>query len=92
MTDIPEDLRRKALYSALYHHDGVMGRDGGERDGDPIRVEFYPEGHPDHVEGARQYVKRMANALGFDYASEGQFRVKLQPDVMAVTAKLELDR
>lgn len=88
MTRIPETHRRKALYSALYQHDGVETYAGGSTDGDTITVIFRGETHPVYDEpgkpvgadSTREYVKRMATALGFAYSSKGRFEADLRPD------------
>lgn len=81
---IPEMYRRKALYAALYHHDGVSSYAGGEMNGDPIRAELDPREDTDPT----PYVKRVAGALGFAMSAEGQFMLKLTPDTEHALAGL----
>jgi hypothetical protein len=84
---IPEEHRRRALFAALYHHDAVAGRHGGDGDGAPITVGIRPEGHSVYegdggvsYDGTREYVKTVATALGYSFTTKGPFDVVLKPD------------
>lgn len=81
MTEIPEEHRRKALFAALYHHEGIDGRYGGEHEGAPVIVEFDPTLGDQAMSDARVYVKTVAGALGYSFSSRGPFEVKLRPDI-----------
>lgn len=96
MTDdnpIPEKYRRQALYAAMYHHDGIASAGGAERDGEPVTVEIRPPNHPQAPDGdpddTREYIKRMAGALGYSFASRGPYQVRLCPDAQHALAGLQ---
>lgn len=93
---IPESYRRKALYAALHHHDRVKSA-GTVTDDGPVTVEIraglgrIPEARRHRVPGpdeTRQYIKRVAGALGFAYTATGEFRAKLTPDTEHALAGL----
>lgn len=86
MTTIPERFRRRALHRFLYRCDGVKSYAGGMTEGDPVIVEYGPldgEHRPptdEEISTTARDVKLIAGALGFSYASEGRFQVRLKPD------------
>lgn len=85
---IPEKYRRKALYGVLYRLDGVTSYAGGEIDGDSIRAEIDPREDSDST---RAFLKRVAGALGFSYATEGEFDVLFRPDTEHALATLRAE-
>lgn len=91
MPEIPEEHRRRALFAALYHHDGIESRGirGGEpRRGSTVTVDFDPTLDDQAMSDARVYVKAVAGALGYSFSSRGQFEAELRPDTEHALATL----
>lgn len=75
MATIPEEKRRKALFGALYHHDGIASRG---LEGSSVTIELDPR---HDIEDTREYIKTIATGLDYRMASEGAMRVVLSPGI-----------
>lgn len=69
-----QSLRKRALYAATYHHDGVLDRAavGNGR----IRIEM----HANQLDETHEYVTTMAKALGYSVSMEGRFVLVARPE------------
>jgi hypothetical protein len=64
----------KAMFAALHHHVGVAAS------GQVTEGVLWVDVEPGHVETAHEYIRTMADGLGFRLSSEGRFHYKLRDD------------